>query len=123
MRDISASQDDPNGRTLRGSSRFVVLSRERGLIRITSLSGGVVTTRNRAGRFVRPGRHLESSIMRINRRKDCGRLDSRQRRRAARPGFEAMEGRRLLATFTVTSTADSGANTLRQAIIDANALA
>ena len=36
-------------------------------------------------------------------------------------GVERLEERRLLTTFTVTSLADSGANTLRQAILDANA--
>ena len=35
--------------------------------------------------------------------------------------FEAVEPRLLMATFTVTSTANSGANTLRQAILNANA--
>lgn len=34
--------------------------------------------------------------------------------------FESLESRHLLATFTVTSSADSGAGTLRQAVIDAN---
>src|SRR5690242_13621795 len=42
-------------------------------------------------------------------------------RAAARSMIERLEIRRLLATFTVTSLADSGANTLRQAILDANA--
>ncbi len=36
---------------------------------------------------------------------------------------EQLEDRRLLATFTVTTTADAGAGSLRQAIIDSNALA
>src|SRR2546430_12805199 len=35
--------------------------------------------------------------------------------------FEAMEGRLLCATFTVTSAADTGAGSLRQAILSANA--
>src|SRR2546421_6721826 len=34
---------------------------------------------------------------------------------------EPLERRLLLATFTVTSTADAGPGTLRQAILDANA--
>ena len=34
--------------------------------------------------------------------------------------FESLETRRLLATFVVSSTSDSGAGTFRQAIIDAN---
>ncbi len=37
--------------------------------------------------------------------------------RRARPSAEALEGRQLLSTFTVTSTADSGTRTLRWAII------
>ena len=40
---------------------------------------------------------------------------------AARPRVEGLEGRSLLATFTVTLAADSGPGTLRQAILDANA--
>ncbi|QDV38451.1 Calx-beta domain-containing protein [Tautonia plasticadhaerens] len=42
------------------------------------------------------------------------------RRRAFRPGVERVEHRRLLATFVVTNTADSGPGTLRQAILGAN---
>ena len=34
--------------------------------------------------------------------------------------MEAVEGRTLLSTFTVTTTNDSGAGSLRQAILDAN---
>lgn len=37
--------------------------------------------------------------------------------------FESLEPRRMLATFTVSTLADSGAGSLRQAIIDANAAA
>ncbi len=37
--------------------------------------------------------------------------------------FEALESRQLLATFTVLNTNDAGAGSLRQAILDANALA
>jgi hypothetical protein len=36
-------------------------------------------------------------------------------------GFAAREGRRLLVTFTVTNTDDSGLGSLRQAILDASA--
>src|SRR5881392_1560929 len=46
-------------------------------------------------------------------------------RRAAdlrpRPLLQALEGRVVPATFTVTNTASSGAGSLRQAILDANA--
>jgi hypothetical protein len=47
---------------------------------------------------------------------------SRGRRglRALRPVAESMERRQLLATFLVTSLADAGAGSLRQAILDAN---
>jgi hypothetical protein len=38
-----------------------------------------------------------------------------------RPSLELLEGRLLPSVFLVTSTADSGANTLRQAILNANA--
>src|SRR5262245_4245805 len=45
-----------------------------------------------------------------------------RRRRSLRvaPDLQPLELRRLLATFTVVNTADSGAGSLRQAIIDAN---
>jgi hypothetical protein len=38
-----------------------------------------------------------------------------------RPGLEFMEDRTLLSTFLVNTTADSGAGSLRQAILDSNA--
>lgn len=41
---------------------------------------------------------------------------------SARPVIEALEARIAPATFTVTTTADSGPGSLRQAILDANAL-
>src|SRR5262245_60562900 len=37
-----------------------------------------------------------------------------------RPALEALEQRQLLTTYPVTITADSGAGSLRQAIMDAN---
>src|SRR5437868_13871831 len=43
------------------------------------------------------------------------------RRARYRPKLEQFEGRFLLSTFTVINTADSGAGSLRQAILDANA--
>ena len=45
----------------------------------------------------------------------------RARFRRTRPRLEAMESRRLLSTFLVSSTADSGPGSLRQAILDADA--
>ena len=44
-----------------------------------------------------------------------------RRRRRDRARSEILEGRILLATFTVTSADDAGRGTLRQAILDANA--
>ncbi|MFO0836093.1 MAG: choice-of-anchor Q domain-containing protein [Phycisphaerales bacterium] len=44
-------------------------------------------------------------------------------RRFSRFECEALEARQLLATFTVTSLADSGMGSLRQAVTDANSLA
>ena len=38
-----------------------------------------------------------------------------------RPWLEVMENRTLLSTLLVTSTADSGTGSLRQAILDSNA--
>src|SRR5262249_48407479 len=45
---------------------------------------------------------------------------SRRRGQRSRPMLEALETRTLPATFTVSSTADAGAGSLRQAILDAN---
>ena len=42
-------------------------------------------------------------------------------RRRYQPRLDAIEPRLLLSTFTVTNIADSGAGSLRQAILDANA--
>lgn len=52
-----------------------------------------------------------------------GERPSRPRSARRIPGIERLEARQLLATFTVNSTGDSGAGTLRQAILDANAAA
>src|SRR5687767_3177635 len=38
----------------------------------------------------------------------------------AKAAIETLEDRRLMSTYTVTSTADSGSGSLRQAILDAN---
>jgi titin len=51
---------------------------------------------------------------------------SSSRRRAAlgrRPLVEDLEGRQMLSMFTVTNTNDSGAGSLRQAVIDSNSTA
>src|SRR5438034_11560412 len=51
----------------------------------------------------------------------CGRARKRSRiKHVASFQIEPVEPRLLLATFTVTNIADSGAGTLRQAITDAN---
>ncbi|WP_165064364.1 Calx-beta domain-containing protein [Paludisphaera rhizosphaerae] len=50
-----------------------------------------------------------------------GRRSGRAARRSGRPRLEACERRVLLSTFTVSSTADDGPGSLRQAIIQANA--
>src|SRR5262249_3542269 len=42
------------------------------------------------------------------------------RRRSFRPGFEALEARDVPTVFLVSNTSDSGAGSLRQAILDAN---
>lgn len=47
--------------------------------------------------------------------------DRRSRRLPSRPSLELLEERSLLSTYVVTTTADSGAGSLRQAILDANA--
>ncbi len=54
-------------------------------------------------------------------RADRRALADRRRRRFRRPLAERFEDRLLLSTFTVSSTADSGPNTLRQAILESNA--
>src|SRR5262249_2235590 len=46
---------------------------------------------------------------------------ARPRRYAYRPRLDALEERRLLSTFQVTNTNDSGPGSLRQAILDAHA--
>jgi parallel beta-helix repeat protein len=56
-------------------------------------------------------------------RKLRGRKRSRDARRNTRLGMENLEERALLAVFTVTNTMDAGAGSLRQAILDANAMA
>src|SRR4051794_10229558 len=61
---------------------------------------------------------------RRNRRPATGHADRLYTRPATRPTprplMEAVEGRVLFSTFTVTTTADAGAGSLRQAILDAN---
>src|ERR1700678_4360300 len=53
----------------------------------------------------------------IDRRRNKARKAPVSRRRLL--NMESLEDRQLLATFTVTSTADSGTGTLREAIFDA----
>ena len=48
-----------------------------------------------------------------------GKVEARQRRRM-RPTVLALEDRRLMSTFSVTNTADSGAGSLRCEIGQAN---
>jgi uncharacterized repeat protein (TIGR01451 family) len=48
-------------------------------------------------------------------------VHSFRRRHRLRPGVEQVESRQLLATFLVTTVADSGSGSLRQAILDADA--
>src|SRR6185503_14846623 len=43
-----------------------------------------------------------------------------QRTPHCRPAVEVLEGRAMLSTFTVLNTDDSGPDSLRQAILDAN---
>ena len=40
--------------------------------------------------------------------------------RRSRPQFELLEGRQLLASFSITNTNDNGPGSLRQAILDSN---
>src|SRR5438445_1734252 len=57
------------------------------------------------------------------RRKACKRKEPNDRQKkpfSYRPQIECLEERRLLATFFVVNTNDSGAGSLRQAILDAN---
>ena len=57
------------------------------------------------------------------RRKACKRKETTDRQKkpfSYRPRLEWLEERRLLSTFVVLNTNDSGAGSLRQAIVDAN---
>jgi hypothetical protein len=55
-----------------------------------------------------------------NKRRKHG-ADAVQGRRRLRPTVSALEGRELLSTLTVSNTSDSGAGSLRAAIVQANA--
>jgi hypothetical protein len=57
----------------------------------------------------------------MRRKTRSSRYGSHARQTALRPQLEAFEARLLMATFPVLNTADSGAGSLRQAILDANA--
>ncbi|WZO95728.1 Ig-like domain-containing protein [Isosphaeraceae bacterium EP7] len=56
-------------------------------------------------------------------RDPSARTASRSARLARRPGVERFEARALMATLSVTNVTDSGAGSLRQAILDSNAAA
>src|SRR5687767_4517653 len=58
---------------------------------------------------------------RPRRRNAPRRPGNRARLVAFRPRTEELEGRRLLSEFRVTTTADSGPGSFRQAILDSNA--
>ena len=63
---------------------------------------------------------MSNNLARDQRRGGRGMVEARQRRRM-RPTVLALEDRRLLSTFTVTSTLDNGsAGTLRWAVGQAN---
>src|SRR5512134_1569616 len=55
-------------------------------------------------------------------RRDRGRRTKRYRRPDFTPRLEALEDRTVLSTFMVENLADSGIGSLRQAVLDANAL-
>src|SRR5688500_10506331 len=54
------------------------------------------------------------------RRSNNVRTAARATARATAVMMEAIEGRTMLSTYTVTNTNDTGAGSLRQAILDAN---
>jgi hypothetical protein len=54
-------------------------------------------------------------------RQPVSRTGPSRRRRPFRPGVEALEERQVLTTWVVTTAADSGPGSLRQAILDADA--
>src|SRR5437763_14722348 len=66
------------------------------------------------------GPHHNTQGRRTGRRKD---LTRRKKRQPFQPDFHDLERRMMPATFLVNTTADSGAGSLRQAIIDSNASA
>ncbi len=64
---------------------------------------------------------IPSCRTRHRNRRSIGALRSPVLARRARPRFEWLEDRTVLATFLVTNTADSGPGSLRQAILDSDA--
>jgi hypothetical protein len=92
----------------------------------------VNSTNNTIGMFSPTGGSAKESSMKLIglRRWFPGQTPSRKsrtRRRAVwlqfRPALEGLEDRLLLATFLVTNTSNSGAGSLRQAILDSNVAA
>jgi hypothetical protein len=63
---------------------------------------------------------LNSLVSRISGVKHCERLAQR-RARNRRPHFESLEGRCVLSTFAVLNLNDSGPDSLRDAVLAANA--
>ncbi len=69
------------------------------------------------GALERVRQQLKANARRASRRQLTQAISNRRR---SRPQFECLEMRALMAVFTVGNTNDSGAGSLRQAILDAN---
>ena len=69
----------------------------------------------------RTRRRGEGGIVDLSRTRHAGPAGSRSNRRRNRPELELLEARHPLSTLFVSNTDDSGAGSLRQAILDANA--
>src|SRR5258708_1818083 len=66
-------------------------------------------------------RWLKAARVSLNKPRKAGCAGKNQRSARFTPRLEALEDRALPSTFTVLNVADSGAGSLRQAILDANA--